>query len=403
MINYLNTTKSIIEKIILISLFFSTNTVFAQVMSSGSFKLQSDSLNFGGNRSSSVSYKTESTIGEIGTGDLQGTNYNIKAGYQQGSTSAANVAVVSTTTSTQTNPVSSSSSGSWSVNVSNFTAESHYPSILLTWINPVGFSFDSVRIMRSDKFFPNDPFDGELIYEGSLESVIDNNVKDGVVYYYSIFSRSTRGEFSSGSIAFSQLIKKEDQISTTTGGVSKPIITNRDPFINIPIISDVSPKISNLKLSDFDFIQKGRKLTVIGNTINIDGQENLLISLDYNKVPEVLKTIAITLASPDDPTMVFSFLLRVNPQKTAYEATIAPFGKSGVYGMSITILDYKNQGLKRLKGELTAFSLAGADFFLNNVTKISKTELIIVIIISIICFFVIFRLIRRYISKKHEN
>lgn len=59
------------------------STVVAQVMESTSYRIQSDSVNFGGGLSTSTSYSMESTFGEIATGDLTGTNFNLRAGYQQ--------------------------------------------------------------------------------------------------------------------------------------------------------------------------------------------------------------------------------------------------------------------------------------------------------------------------------
>ena len=58
-------------------------TAAAQMMQSGTYKIQSDSINFGGGRSTSTSYSLESTAGEVGTGDASSTNYNLHAGYQQ--------------------------------------------------------------------------------------------------------------------------------------------------------------------------------------------------------------------------------------------------------------------------------------------------------------------------------
>ncbi len=55
----------------------------AQVMSSPSYKLQSDSVNVGGGLSSSTSYVQESTIGEVATGKSDSTTYSLRAGYQQ--------------------------------------------------------------------------------------------------------------------------------------------------------------------------------------------------------------------------------------------------------------------------------------------------------------------------------
>lgn len=62
---------------------FSFGQVFGQVMSSGSYKIQSDSINFGGAYSDSPSYVIEDTFGEIATGESGSTSYRLKAGYQQ--------------------------------------------------------------------------------------------------------------------------------------------------------------------------------------------------------------------------------------------------------------------------------------------------------------------------------
>jgi hypothetical protein len=56
---------------------------FAQVRTSTNYQLQSDSVNFAGGLSSSTSYVQESTLGEVGTGRLASTNYQLRAGYQQ--------------------------------------------------------------------------------------------------------------------------------------------------------------------------------------------------------------------------------------------------------------------------------------------------------------------------------
>jgi hypothetical protein len=55
----------------------------AQVMQSGSYRIQSDSINFGGGFSSSTNYLLESTAGEIATGESSSATYELKAGYQQ--------------------------------------------------------------------------------------------------------------------------------------------------------------------------------------------------------------------------------------------------------------------------------------------------------------------------------
>lgn len=55
----------------------------AQVMQSGSYRIQSDSINIGGGFSTSSNYELESTGGEVATGESSSASYQLKAGYQQ--------------------------------------------------------------------------------------------------------------------------------------------------------------------------------------------------------------------------------------------------------------------------------------------------------------------------------
>jgi hypothetical protein len=52
-------------------------------MQSGNYRIESDSINFGGGFSSSTNYTLESTAGEVGTGESSSATYQLKAGYQQ--------------------------------------------------------------------------------------------------------------------------------------------------------------------------------------------------------------------------------------------------------------------------------------------------------------------------------
>lgn len=54
----------------------------AYVASSTNYRIQSDSLNFGGNLSTSSSYNLQDTGGELGTGTSSSASYNLSAGYQ---------------------------------------------------------------------------------------------------------------------------------------------------------------------------------------------------------------------------------------------------------------------------------------------------------------------------------
>lgn len=51
-------------------------------MTSTSYSIQSDSVNFG-RQGNSSSYRLEDTLGEVATGDSASASYNLHAGYQQ--------------------------------------------------------------------------------------------------------------------------------------------------------------------------------------------------------------------------------------------------------------------------------------------------------------------------------
>ena len=59
-------------------------SVFAQVMQSSNYQIQSDSINVGGGYGTSSNYGVESTVGEVATGYSSSTSYGLDAGYQQG-------------------------------------------------------------------------------------------------------------------------------------------------------------------------------------------------------------------------------------------------------------------------------------------------------------------------------
>lgn len=61
----------------------SLSLALAQVRTSPSYQLQSESVNIGGGLSSSTNYQQESTVGEVATGDSDSPSYRLRAGYQQ--------------------------------------------------------------------------------------------------------------------------------------------------------------------------------------------------------------------------------------------------------------------------------------------------------------------------------
>ncbi len=212
--------------------------------------------------------------------------------------------------------------------------------INLTWLNPKDVDFAGVRIVRSTSFYPSDPFDGAIVYEGSLEGAKDTNVSPETTYYYALFTKDTRNNYSSGLLAAARLGKTGEPIKI-------PLPTET---IKMVPEGQVDPKIGGLSLADFRFVQNGQEVPFVDGYVAIDADSPVTIYIPYSKVPEILKSIIVTLEEKDGD--VASFLLRVNKDKSAYAAVVDSFRRSAEFNLSIDIIDYKNQGLKKIQGIL---------------------------------------------------
>jgi len=181
-----------------------------------------------------------------------------------------------------------------------------------------------------------------VIYEGRAERFVDEDVVLDKTYYYTAFGRDFTGNYSSGAVTDARLLRPGE----------KPTLPQLFAGVLKLPQEMIDKLLQKLSLLDIDFIQDGKKLSVVENTVDIRGDRNLTISIDYEKVPEILKTIVVTMFDPEDKAKTFSFLLRVNADKTAYEANVAALERPGMYQFSLAILDHKHQGLALLAGTI---------------------------------------------------
>ncbi len=194
--------------------------------------------------------------------------------------------------------------------------------VRLSWQNPREADFSHVRILRSPLFYPSDPYDGALIYEGNGTEFFDEDaLRKNDRAYYTVFAVDDKGNISSGAIA----------LARRTG---VPLEENRE----------TASTTIELSLADIQFIQDGRVIspaTVEEDAyFTLDSTRPFTILIPYDALLENLKTVMVTLAHPQDKTQLFSFLLRINKEKTAYEAQIAPLVDEGYYPTGITVIDY---------------------------------------------------------------
>lgn len=216
--------------------------------------------------------------------------------------------------------------------------------VRLSWENPQDSDFAQVVVVRSESFYPENLSDGLLIYRGVGESVLDDGIEINTNYFYSVFAVDTAGNYSSGALVSGRIEIKGET----------PIVITPNIFDSIPKSTEVDPRFAEVEFADFKVYQSGRLINSgLGNLV-IDGSESFRISIGYGSLPEVLKTILVTVTNAQKPDQQFSFLLRVNRGSTAYEASIGAFGEAGNYSLRVAIIDHDNQAIKQIEGNLTA-------------------------------------------------
>lgn len=272
-------------------------------------------------------------------------------------------------------------------NPSAFAAVPSYTSVALSWSNPSVPDFQAVRVMRKTSGYPSTPTDGIMVYDGAAQSASDTGLTPGVTYHYTVFARDTSLNYSSGSIVSATTLVTPPTTPPPPGGTTEPppvtpggtsptppsggettptpgatgtattteifppiTSTSSGPFVDFPTTGTPSAGFLALKLSDFIFTQPGSpSLVSRAGVIRTDGAQNITVSISYDKLPDVLKTMSITVLDPNN-NKESSYLLSVNKGKTLFEGVIPAFNKEGQYSFHIDILDHEKQGLVKILG-----------------------------------------------------
>lgn len=212
-------------------------------------------------------------------------------------------------------------------NVRNLTAVLTGKSVRLAWENPTD-DVVSVRVVRNPLFYPLDPADGYTVYQGTGEAVFDTGaLATTAKIFYTVFTYDASGNRSSGAVIAVQL----------AGSVDENV---QDTATNSTSTEETSTHGSAPDMTAFEIIQDNVFISETSGGYVVDTTKSFIITAPYDAFPEHLKAIRVTLTHPQYADRSFSFLLRINPDKTAYQATIAPLEVYGVLPMEMIVHDY---------------------------------------------------------------
>ncbi len=266
-------------------------------------------------------------------------------------------------------------------NVRNLEGVHEEDDFILSWVNPTDPDLAKIRVVRNDRFYPSDPADGWVVYEGLGNMVRDIGAASiAPQQYYTVFSYDALGNISSGAV----------------------VLVSKKGIVVVPEVDPTKNEIA-LTFEDITFIQEGNILLRENGRILIDGSKQFTIEIPYDRVPEHLKTILVTISEDSRSTRSFSFLLRVNGEKSAYVGTVAPLTVAGNFPLQVAVFDFETAQIGYAHGSLVSHILPGSidgntddtfggftEFFSN----LGKFNLLLFILLLILLAFASRRILR---------
>lgn len=226
-------------------------------------------------------------------------------------------------------------------NVSWFTALRTGTTVELSWRLPGFAEFAQVRIVGSHLGFPKDPHDGAVVYQGTEEVAYD---VDALVQYspvyYTAFVYDRAGNVSSGAVAIAYAAG-DGAATGTTPVVDTASSTVSEEATSTIVGERVTVDMKMPTLADFSLFQVDKTFTFIDPQIRLSTNDSFIISLPKAAVAGNLKSIIATITDPTDQRRSSSFLLRINAERTAYEAHVAATLKNGESKIIVTVYDYE--------------------------------------------------------------
>lgn len=241
-------------------------------------------------------------------------------------------------------------------NVSRFVGIPEDINVRLSWQNPTIDAFASVRIVRSHLGFPTHPQDGVIIYQGTNESFVDRDILTQYSpVYYTAFVYDATGNVSSGAI-----VRVYKGGENNLPDIATPVTPTPSGDGDIAVdegFASTSPSLpKEVKMPDLaqiHILQGNDTMSLAEPKISLRSSERFVISIPKESVTVNLKTIIATITDPTDSRLTYSVLLKLNKDKTAYEAVVAPLMVEGTSRVTVDIYDYANAVVGTYKKTVT--------------------------------------------------
>lgn len=227
-------------------------------------------------------------------------------------------------------------------NVESFTAFSAGSDVLLRWEPPPTDNHAYVRVVRNNRFFPGDPGDGIVVYEGTARTFTDTGaMQEYDTQYYTAFAYDLSGTPASGVIA----------VATRRPNVTDALLPPTSP--DGPTTTATSgPSLSAIDRSAFRVVQGDTTTAFAADDVRINAAQPLRFELSAEAVPAGVRLVTVTLWRPETTAPPLAFVLQRGEDTARYQAALPGLREPGVYDVQLDLYDGTNQRVGSLTGLL---------------------------------------------------
>jgi hypothetical protein len=241
-------------------------------------------------------------------------------------------------------------------NVSDFLTQVSDSNVILKWNNPPMADFAYVRLLRNPIFYPQNPYDGALVYEGKSGGIIDYEaLAKRSPQYYTIFVYYKDGLVSSGAIARADLVKQADNTTNVSfvPSILMPTSTGSGTdTITIPGMDTTDSGNSGLLPASLVFIEQDNYLQTLNNDLVIQTKSPYSIYIPATSLPPHLKSIVISVQNPTNQRLTTSYLMKINQTGDRYETVLPPPNLVGEARLTLEIFDYQAETVRRISSKI---------------------------------------------------
>ena len=327
-LNFLKRNNRLIILALFVSAYFTLHfSVFAEAMQSPSYRIQSDSLDAGGDGLSSPNYNLNGTVDEINIDNLT----EISTPNNNDSTGGGSFGYLKPQNSAVNNLPDTTPPG----NPINVKAKSLSSGVSLTWTNPSDEDFDYIRIMRNKDRYYSNPIIGEVVYEGSGGATLDVNVLLSNRYFYTLYSRDKIGNYSSGSLVdILYKLQKSTSVVTPDNTTITPTEEVVEPYEPVPV-KEIKSLPNDYIVSQGEFTTKFR----IGNIVHLQINKPINVKIEYSQsTPNEDMWIEII----DEKNAISKYFFTVEKNQSGFMVVNVPQFLTGGY-FSVNIYKYNNE------------------------------------------------------------